>query len=140
MQQAAARSAKRRWLRCMAPHGHSHVSAAAAAAGADGAVPSGAGVYAVAQTHNAANAKSRNANWPRSAIAPNVAPRRAVDCGHSGVGAAAAAAAAAGATGAAGAAVPAMAAGSTKKPRKVIIDTDPGVDDSMCICMALRSM
>ena len=25
-------------------------------------------------------------------------------------------------------------------PRKVIIDTDPGIDDSMCICMALRSM
>ena len=30
---------------------------------------------------------------------------------------------------------PAMAA-----PRKVIIDTDPGIDDSMCIFMALRSM
>jgi hypothetical protein len=25
-------------------------------------------------------------------------------------------------------------------PRKVIIDTDPGIDDSMCIFMALRSM
>ena len=25
-------------------------------------------------------------------------------------------------------------------PRKVIIDTDPGIDDAMCICMALRSM
>ena len=25
-------------------------------------------------------------------------------------------------------------------PKKVIIDTDPGIDDSMCIIMALRSM